>query len=125
MTSCSYGFQIHNLGKLFKKKPAEKPVEVEDGGSKETGSTPAASLTPDPVHNAMGEQRPATVASAQFYKASMYHTGVYRITHLSHTSIRSTHGSARRFSATDRYLNKKKMLYIWIEIFYWHSLKGK
>ncbi|XP_026800791.3 death-inducer obliterator 1 [Pangasianodon hypophthalmus] len=61
--------KIHNLGKLFKKKSAEKPAEDEDGRSKETGSTPAASLTPDPVHKAMGEQQPAAIASSQFYKA--------------------------------------------------------
>ncbi|XP_060793160.1 death-inducer obliterator 1 isoform X2 [Neoarius graeffei] len=64
--------KIHNLGKLFKKKAAEKPAEGEDGGSKEMGSapTPAASLTPEPVHKAVGEQQPAAIASSQFYKAT-------------------------------------------------------
>ncbi|TSX72103.1 Death-inducer obliterator 1 [Bagarius yarrelli] len=62
--------KIHNLGKLFKKKAMEKPVEDEDGKRKEMGSTsPAASLTPDPVHKATGEQQPAAITSAQFYKA--------------------------------------------------------
>ncbi|KAI5095493.1 death-inducer obliterator 1-like isoform X2 [Silurus meridionalis] len=60
--------KIQNLGKLFKKKPSEKPDE--DGRSKEMGSAPAASFTPDPVHKAMGEQQPAAIASSLFYKAT-------------------------------------------------------
>ncbi|KAK3547453.1 hypothetical protein QTP86_021045, partial [Hemibagrus guttatus] len=67
--------KIHNLGKLFKKKPVEKPAEVEGGRSKEMGSTPAASLTPDPVHKALGEQQPAAIASSQFYKATSTKSG--------------------------------------------------
>lgn len=86
-----YGFQIHNLGKLFKKKTAEKPAKDEDGRSKEMGSTPTASLTPDPVHKAMGEQQPAAIASSLFYKASMYHTGVYSTYRLlTHISLQHT-----------------------------------
>ncbi|XP_053338304.1 death-inducer obliterator 1 [Clarias gariepinus] len=64
--------KIHNLGKLFKKKSAEKPAEDADGGCKEMGSTPAASPTSDPVHKAKGEQQPApaAIASSQFYRAT-------------------------------------------------------